>query len=114
MAAIMYRIWYKQKNDVNSGFDSSTGIVTIKESGVYFFTTTLRQQTTAGQIYLMKNDEPLCEAYTYGQSYKMLTCSVTIPVEKDDQIFVKLLEGEITWKLHSTFTGFMISASDKN
>ena len=95
----------------DSGFIGSTGIMTAKISGLYYLTFSLETKikSTSTNAELHHNGNRVCRGYSNGETYEMISCSVTIILKQNDTVNVKLTQGKIHSGTEScTFTGFLI------
>lgn len=94
----------------NSGFDASSGILTVKVPGVYLFVVTLMKYSSSGVNFsLYHNSLSVCQAASTDKSnYQMVTCPATLGLKSGDTVSVKLLSGKIHNGVFSTFTGVKI------
>ncbi|XP_026060800.1 complement C1q tumor necrosis factor-related protein 6 [Carassius auratus] len=108
-----------QKVFLNAGsrYNTGTGIFTAPVKGVYFFSLSGHNKTTKPMgLRLIKNGEPLIILYNHpltdaGIRYETLSNSITLMLEKGDQVFVRLLAN--TWVFDNTdnltlFTGHLV------
>ncbi|XP_059357464.1 complement C1q tumor necrosis factor-related protein 6-like isoform X3 [Carassius carassius] len=108
-----------QKVFLNAGsrYNTGTGIFTAPVKGVYFFSLSGHNKTSKPMgLRLFKNGEPLIILYNHpltdaGIRYETLSNSITLMLEKGDQVFVHLLAN--TWVFDNTdnvslFTGHLV------
>uniref|UniRef100_A0A671KLE8 Cerebellin 7 n=1 Tax=Sinocyclocheilus anshuiensis TaxID=1608454 RepID=A0A671KLE8_9TELE len=92
-----------QKVFLNAGscYNTGTGIFTAPVKGVYFFSLSGHNKTSKPMaLRLFKNGEPMTIIYNHpltdaGIRYESLSNSITLMLEKGDQVFVHLLAN--TW-----------------
>uniref|UniRef100_A0A673ICG7 Cerebellin 7 n=1 Tax=Sinocyclocheilus rhinocerous TaxID=307959 RepID=A0A673ICG7_9TELE len=88
-----------QKVFLNAGscYNTGTGIFTAPVKGVYFFSLSGHNKTSKPMaLRLFKNGEPMTGVYNHpltdaGIRYESLSTSITLMLEKGDQVFVHLL-----------------------
>uniref|UniRef100_A0A672KBB3 Cerebellin 7 n=1 Tax=Sinocyclocheilus grahami TaxID=75366 RepID=A0A672KBB3_SINGR len=108
-----------QKVFLNAGscYNTDTGIFTAPVKGVYFFSLSGHNKTSKPMaLRLFKNGEPMIGVYNHpltdaGIRYESLSNSITLMLEKGDQVFVHLLAN--TWVFDNTdnltlFTGHLV------
>uniref|UniRef100_A0A8C1AL13 Cerebellin 7 n=1 Tax=Cyprinus carpio carpio TaxID=630221 RepID=A0A8C1AL13_CYPCA len=103
--------------NAGSCYNTGTGIFTAPVKGVYFFSLSGHNKTSKPMaLRLFKNGEPMIIVYNHpltdaGIRYESLSNSITLMLEKGDQVYVHLLAN--TWVFDNTdnltlFTGHLV------
>ncbi|XP_050948139.1 complement C1q tumor necrosis factor-related protein 6-like [Labeo rohita] len=103
--------------NAGSCYNTGTGIFTAPFKGVYFFSLSGHTKTTRPMaLRLIKNGEPMTVVYNHpltdaGVRYESLSNSITVMLEKGDQVSVLLLAN--TWVFDNNdiltlFTGHVV------
>ena len=94
----------------NSGFDGSTGTMTVKLGGLYHFSASVMSSgSSTVDMSLMHNDNDFHRALATGGGYKITSTSATLVVQPGDNIYIKLHSGTANSSGYRIFTGFKIS-----
>ena len=96
-------------SSLGPGFDDFTSVFTAPVRGLYFFTTTLRQNDADSYFYMLLNDVYL----RYGQfdvatDYNTATLSTILMLEVGDRVHVEVIAGYQIECYYCNFDGYML------
>uniref|UniRef100_A0A8C1ESY5 Cerebellin 7 n=1 Tax=Cyprinus carpio carpio TaxID=630221 RepID=A0A8C1ESY5_CYPCA len=97
-----------------SAYNPTTGIFTAFVKGVYFFTFTGHNQSSKPMgLKLLKNGQQMITIYNHpqGNRYETASNSISLTLEKGDQVYMRLFEN--TWVFdnendHTSFCGHLL------
>lgn len=97
-------------DQIGDGFDRESGIFTAKHAGVYIFTVSAAAHFNEWTyLPLLVNDKTMCTALAGDVgSYHHIGCSITVKLNPNDRVYVKLAQGRIRTDTYSVFTGVLV------
>jgi len=101
------------KNNIDNGYNATSGILTVTTDGVYVFSTTiLTCPGCLAAVGFYKNDDYISGLYVNGAPDKLPSTAETTVLEltRGDQMRVKIADAkdEVVGNNYTTFAGFLL------